>query len=130
VLTGTWTSPTYDLAALEKVRVWGDFRVAFVSSDTTWDGVFPGSITWDDVDPEGTKSWAEIFSATVAAQLQATLRYKVLVGDGWSEIDYFELLCAEVEARYVSVVVTITDPTLDSNLYLKELTLSIYDGPT
>jgi hypothetical protein len=281
VLVGTWTSPTYDLLSIDKVRIWGDFRVDFESSDTTWDGVFPlattgadlitdgafdnwtaddlddwsesncdaaedesgetgsaaqvtvtadtygitqvvtvaaetwymlrgyykntagdtaqiwiidgtnggnipappnldladstssftafnylfetpagcvsigiwlsgktsgdiiwwdtvsllkideaNSTTWEDVDPDTDMSWQEIFAATTAAQLRATLRYKELVGDSWTGIDYFELLCAEVEARYVSVVVTITDPTLDSNLYLKELTLSIYDGPT
>jgi len=280
VLTGDWTSATYDLNSLEKVRIWGDFRVVFESSDTTWDGVFPlattgsdlitdgamdnwtgddlddwtesncdaaedvsgetgsaaqvtvtsdgfgiyqnitvtaetwymlrgyykntvgdtaqiwindltnggyisappnldladetasftafnylfktpascisiriwlsgktngdivwfdtvsllkideaNSTTWEDVDPDTDMSWQEIFSATTAAQLRATLRYKELVGDPWSEIDYFELLCAEVEARYVSVVVTITDPTLDSNLYLKELNMLAYEGP-
>jgi len=280
VLTGTWTSPTHDLSALEKVRVWGDFRVAFESSDTTWDGVFPltttgselitdgafdnwtsddlddwtegancdaaedvagdtgsaakltlsgdnsgiyqditvtadtwyilrgrykntagdtakifvvdrtalkyitpehgfdladsttfddfnylfktpagcttvriwlaaaangdivwydtvsllkvdeaNSVTWADVDSGATKTWQEIFAQTSAAQLQATLRHKVLSGDSWKEIDFFELLCAEVEARYLSVVVTITDPSLDANLYLKELNMLAYEGP-
>ena len=41
-LTGTWESPSYDLgAADQKVRIWGDFRTEFVSTDTTWEGVAP-----------------------------------------------------------------------------------------
>lgn len=281
VLTGDWTSPTYDLNAIEKVRVWGDFRMALVSSNTTWDGVFPlttsapvgelitdgdfnnwsgddpddwtesncdaaedtgesgsaarvtvtsdgyginqtfsvtaeryyvlrgyykntagdmaqiwiadisnggylsspdsldladstsdfsafaytfytpvgctsvrlwlsgatsgdvvwfdsisvqeidtaNSATWDDIDSGADMSWNELFQPLSAAQLNATMRYKQLVGDSWTEVGFFELICSEVEARYISVVITITDPTLDSNLYLKELNMSAYEGP-
>ena len=126
VLTGTWTSPTADLNAIVKVRVWGDFRIGFVSSATTWGGVYAAN-TWATIGL--TKSWSEIFSPTTASQLRATLRYKQLVGDAWSEITFFELLCAEVEAQYVSVVITIVDPSLDANLYLKELNILAYEGP-
>ena len=128
VLTGTWTSTTYDLNAVEKVRIWGDFRISFVSSATTWGGVYAGN-SWETIDSTLTKTWAEIFSPTTASQLLATLRYRDDPGDPWQEITFFELLCAEVEARYISVIVTITDPSLDANLYLKELNMLAYEGP-
>jgi len=126
VLTGTWTSPTADLNAVTKVRLWGDFRIGFVSSATTWAGVYAAN-TWATIGL--TQSWAEIFSPTTASQLLATLRYRDDGGDPWQEITFFELLCAEVEARYISVVVTIIDPSLDANLYLKELNMLAYEGP-
>ena len=87
------------------------------------------TVTWEAIDPAGDMTWTEIFDQTAAAQLKATLRYKELIGDSWTETDYFEILCAEIDAQYVSVVVTITDPTLDSNLYLKELNMAAYEGP-
>ena len=128
VLTGTWTSPTADLNAVVKVRLWGDFIIGFVSSATTWAGVYSTN-TWAAVDATLAKSWAELFSPSTASQLLATLRYRDDPGDSWQEITFFELLCAEVSARYISVVVTIIDPTLDSNLYLKTLNMLAYEGP-
>ena len=130
VLTGSWESPTYDLGAVEKVRLWGDFRHDFSSSDTTWDGVAPSPITWEDLQA-ATRTWEEIFNPTAAGIIQARLKYNDSDSD-WDTapyFDYFEILCAEVECRYVRVVITITDPTLDSNLYLLELNMSAYEGP-
>ena len=130
VLSGTWESPTYDLGAVETVRLWGDFRHSFVSSDTTWDGVAPSPVTWADLGAD-TKSWQEIFSPVAAGIIQARLKYSNTDAD-WdtaSYFDFFEILCAEVQSRYVRVVITITDPTLDANLYLRELNMSAYEGP-
>jgi len=126
VLTGTWTSPTQDLNAVEKVRIWGDFLTAFSASATTWNGVAPGSTTWNDLGAALT--WNEIFEPTEAGQIQATLQYST-DNSNWDEVDFFEILCAEVEARYIKVEITITDPTLDSNLYLKTLNMLAYEGP-
>jgi hypothetical protein len=278
VLTGTWTSPTYDLGAVEIVRVWGNFITTFESSETTWDGVLPlvltgselvtdgefenwtsddlddwsesnadaaetsgetgsaaqvttsaasgyiyqnfavtagkwyrlsgryknaagdvaafglydvtnsawitpdalksledneswadfnhifeaptgcasvqirlgspnngdvvtfeavtvkeidetNSTTWEDVEAD-EKTWNEIFQPSEAGQLRATLQHKVLSGDEWSEVDYFEILCAEVEAQYLRVVIEIVDPTADSHLYVQELSMYAYEGAT
>jgi len=159
VLTGTWESDAYDLGSTEKVRVWGDFLTAFSSSDTTWNGVAPlstqawedlatGSDTWEDVWATSTITWVaeagsnirwndlnvstmtwnEIFGPTSAGQVSAKLKYSE-DDISYSEISYFEILCAEVYARYIKVEVTITDPTLDSNLYLKEINMKAYTGP-
>jgi len=205
VITGTWESPTYDLGAVEKVRVWGDFRTSFVSTDTTWDGVAPldveetidnagavnkggglvgipitghgfsasdvigisgtrnynggytivsettneivitatyvyemfqgteqvaTGILWSGLNAD-TKAWDEIFDPVAAGIIQAKFKYSD-TDSGWSTAPYverFEILCAEVESRYVRVEVTITDPTLDANLYLRELNMLAYEGP-
>lgn len=126
VLVGTWTSPTYDLNAIEIVRVWGDFRTVFESSDTTWDGAAPGSTTWNDLGASLT--WNEIFQPAQAGQLRAKLQHKQLSGDGWSEVSFFEILSTEVEAQYVRVVIEITDPTQDAQLYVKKLNMYAYEG--
>jgi len=126
VLFGTFISPTYDLNAVENVRVWGDFRITFVSTDTTWNGVAPaGGKTWNDL---GLGSWMEIFQPTEAGRVAAILKFSV-DGSNWSSVDFFQVLCAEVTARYLKVEITLTDPTLDSDLYLKELNMVAYTGP-
>jgi len=127
-LNGYWMSPLYDLNSIVKVRIWGDFRIGFVSSATTWAGVY-GANTWEGIDLGLTKSWSETFSPTTASQLTAVLYYKDAAEDDWDTITFFELLSAEVEARYIIVSIDITDPSLDSNLYLKELNMLAYEGP-
>ncbi|RLB61888.1 MAG: hypothetical protein DRH08_13235, partial [Deltaproteobacteria bacterium] len=126
VLTGTWSSGTQDLNAIEDVRIWGDFRMFFESSDTTWNGVAPDPTTWNDLG--ATLSWTEIFNPSVAGKIEAILYYST-DNSNWDEISFFEVLCAEVTARYIKVDITITDPTLDSNLWLKELNMVAYEGP-
>ena len=125
VLSGTFISPTYDLGAVEDVRIWGDFRTVFVSGATTWDGVAPAGRTWNDL---GSGSWMEIFQPTEAGKVEAALKFSA-DGSNWSSVDFFQVLCAEVTARYLKVEIKLTDPTLDSNLYLKELNMAAYTGP-
>jgi len=98
----------------------------FESSDTTWDGVAPGSTTWDDLG--ATLTWNQIFQPSEAGQLRAKLKYKEGVGDAWSEAEFFEILSAEVEARYLQVEIEITDPTADAELHVKELNMYAYEG--
>ncbi|RLB84766.1 MAG: hypothetical protein DRH26_18910 [Deltaproteobacteria bacterium] len=126
VLTGTYTTPTYDLNAIEDVRIWGDFRMYFSSSATTWNGVAPSGTTWDDLG--AALSWMEIFDPEAAGKIQATLKFSE-DNSNWTDVDFFEVLCAEVTARYIKLEITITDPTLDANLYLKELNMLAYEGP-
>jgi len=126
VLTGTYTTPTNDLGAIEDVRIWGDFRMYFESSDTTWDGVAPAPTTWNDLG--SAKAWMEIFNPEAAGKIQATLKFSEN-NSNWTDVEFFEILCAEVTARYIKIEITITDPTLDANLYLKELNMVAYEGP-
>jgi hypothetical protein len=127
-LSGYWISPVYDLNSIVKVRIWGDFRLGFVSSATTWAGLY-ATDSWAYKDDLLTKSWSQLFSPTEASRLTSILYYKEAAEDSWEHITYFELLSAEIKARYITVSVTIVDPTLDSNLYLKELNMLAYEGP-
>ena len=127
VLTGDWTSPQRDLGSIQIVRLWGETATDFRASDTTFDGVGGQTLSFDELGGQ-TKSFFEIFEPTIAGQLQITLQYST-DGSSWNDVERFEILCAEVEARYIRVVVTIIDPTLDSNLYLYALPIKAYTGP-
>ena len=122
VLTGTWTSPEYDLGSIKTVRVWGDFLTAFVASNQTWGGILPGGTTWADIGIS-TKRWYEIFAATIAGQLRAKLKWGDSSGSLTNEASFFELLAPEITGRYVQVEITLTDPTSDSVLYLYKLNM-------
>ena len=113
------------MGAVENVRLWGDFLTDFVSSATTWNGVAPAGTTWNDL---GDRTWSEIFQPTEAGRIDAVLLFST-DNINWSELSFFQVLCAEVTARYIKVEVTITDPTLDSNLYLYALNMVAYEGP-
>ena len=122
VLTGTWTSPEYDMGSIKTVRVWGDFLTAFVASNQTWGGILPGGTTWADIGIS-TKRWYEIFAATIAGQLRAKLKWGDSSGSLTNEASFFELLAPEITGRYVQVEITLTDPTPDSVLYLYKLNM-------
>ncbi|WP_054031251.1 LamG domain-containing protein [Desulfatitalea tepidiphila] len=126
-LVGVWTSPTYDMGALKKVRVWGDFLTVFFSGSNTWAGVLPSPAPWSNVNPSAF-TWGEIFRQLEAARLEAKLLFSE-DGSSWSEVDWFAVLCAEVYARYHRVEIKITDPSADSNLYVYELNMVAYTGP-
>jgi hypothetical protein len=70
----------------------------------------------------------EIFQPTEAGKVEAALKFSA-DGSNWSSVDFFQVLCAEVTARYLKVEIKLTDPTLDSNLYLQELNMAAYTGP-
>ncbi|MCG8638490.1 MAG: phage tail protein [Desulfobacterales bacterium] len=125
VLTGTWTSPKMDLNAVEDVRIWGDFLTVFKSSSTSWAGVAPAGVSWNDL---GTGSWNEIFRPTEAGRVEATLYYST-DNVAFRSVSFFQVLCAEVSARYIYVTVTLTDPALDANIKLRELKMVAYEGP-
>jgi len=122
VLTGTWTSPVYNLGAQKTVRVWGDFLTVFVASNLTWDGVLPGSTTWEQIDIS-EKRWYEIFAATQAGQLNATLKWGDSEESLPNQASFFQILAPEITGQYVQVVVELRDPTPDSVLYLYRLNM-------
>jgi hypothetical protein len=122
VLTGTWTSPEYNLGAVKTVRVWGDFRVDMVDSSQEWSGALAAGKTWTELGL-ALKKWYEIFASTVASQLKATVYWGTSPGSLTNSADFFEICSAEFSAQYVQVVVEITDPALDANLKLKTLNM-------
>lgn len=122
VLTGTWTSAEYDLGSVKTVRVWGDFLTDFVSSTVTWGGVCPSPTEWGDVNA-ATITWAELLAVGNPGDVSATIKWGLSSGSLDNSADFFEILSAEFTARYVQVEVTITDPNLDANMYLRELNM-------
>ncbi len=127
-LVGTWQSATHDLGAVEKVKVWGDFTTDLDSADKKWSSNWTTGVAWP---PAAGTSWANIFTLQASGKLTA----KLLAQDSdsnWSsakEYDFFEMQSAEVENRYLRVEVTITDPNVGSNIFLKELNMYAYEGP-
>lgn len=127
-LSGTWTSPTYDMGSLTTVRVWGSFDTTLIAGSSTWDGVIPTPAKWEAIDI-ASRTWAQIFQPAEAARLEATLQFSE-DGSSWSEVGRFEILCAEVYARYLRIVVRITDFSADTYLYLHPISMSVYTGPS
>jgi hypothetical protein len=122
-LTGTWISPEYDLGSEKIVRVWGDFLTVYVSSETTWGGIFPNLTAWDTKIEENTK-WYELTSPDRASIISAKIRWGTASGVYPNEANFFSILSPEFTARYLQIEVEITDPRVDSNLYLRELNLT------
>jgi len=120
VLTGTWTSPEYDLGSEKTVRVWGDFLTVFTSSATSWEGIFPGATTWADKTDSNIR-WYELTTPDVAAILNAKIKWGTATGVYPFEADFFQILSPEFTARYVQVEIEITDPQTDAQLYIKKL---------
>lgn len=130
ILTGNWQSTTHDLGAVEKVRIWGDFVTDLDTTTDAWNDNFVASTSWDELGLSG--SWASNFSVEQGGKLEAKLLVKDTDSD-WgnpdAEYEFFQYQAIEVEARYVRVDVTITDPNQSSYLYLKELEMKAYEGP-
>lgn len=122
-LTGTWLSPEYDLGSVITARIWGDFIAEFVASTGSWDAIFPGAATWDDVAPAPTK-WYELLAPEYAGRLSAKLYWGDTSGNLANSAEKLELLGIEISARYVQVEITIIDPDADSNLHLKTLNMT------
>jgi hypothetical protein len=122
VLTGTWLSPEYDFGSKIKVRVWGDFLSAFASSDGYWEDVVPVADTWEDLVGSTTR-WSDFLAIVAAGNISAKLYWGDTTGSLTNSADKLEILGIEIEARYVQVEITITDPDLGSNLYLKTLNM-------
>ena len=122
VLIGTWTSPEYDLGSEKTVRVWGDFLTTFISSATSWAGIFPTTTTWADKTDANTR-WYELTTPDVAAILSAKIKWGTATGVYPFDADFFQILSPEFTARYIQVEIEITDPQADANLYIKELNM-------
>lgn len=120
VLTGTWTSPEYDLGALVTVRIWSDFLADFTSPAGTWTSLV-GSANWEDVLIPSTIKWYQFTQPVTSGAVRATIKWGTSSGVYPNSADKFELSSIEFEARYLQVVITITDPTDDANLYLYTL---------
>ena len=117
VLTGTWQSPTYDFGSVKSMKIYGDFITDFHAGGKTWAGLFPG--TWE---AKKNKTWDQILNTEYQGTLTAVLHYG---SAAWNEnsISNFESLAPEIEARYVRVDITLTDPESDANVFVGPLNM-------
>lgn len=120
VLTGTWTSPEYDLGSVKTVRVWSDLLTAFSSPAGTFASIFDTK-TFTEVLVPSTIKFYQLTEPVISGAIRATIKWGTSSGVYPDSADKFELSSVEFEARYIQIVITITDPTVDANLYLKTL---------
>lgn len=123
VLTGFWTSVEYDLGSIKQARIEGDFLTHFHAGTATWANTL-GSKTWAEWGAD-TKTWRALFDMDGSDALSAVLYYGETSPPASSQA-ISAVLSPTVSARYVKVIVTITDPVLDANLYLKDLNMKAY----
>lgn len=122
VLTGTWTSPLYDMGSIQTVRIWGDFLVETVAGAQDWATVFEASDTWGDKVTSTTR-WYQAWAPEVVGGVKAKLIYGT-TSPPTNEITGFELSAPEIEARYVQVEITIIDPNDGTHMCVKELNMT------
>lgn len=107
LLTGTYTSPTYDRGSIVTRRCWPQFDVAFVGTGTTWQDQFDEQDLWTDVFGEDD-TWLTLFGALAAGKIRMRLGYSNN-GTSWSWVDYLESYTAEVSGRYVKFSIELID---------------------
>lgn len=129
-LYGNYLTPEYDMGSIKKFRVFGDFRTAFISPAGSFQSIWPSSYTFYDANPTSTKSFSQLYNIQEAARLDATLYYGITSGSLTNSLKKFEITSPEISARYFQVKIEITDPAVDSNLYLYTLNLKTYTGMT
>ena len=128
-LTGTYTSKVFDLGEGND-----DWYFAYVEASTltigagtVWDDITAsGTLTWDDINAT-TTSWNEAAEINEAPQIGITLKYKVNIGDDWSEAPRMELCSVVAKFRYFQVFITITDPLEPVNALVKNLIVKLYN---
>lgn len=123
VLTGFWTSVEYDLGSIKTARIEGDFLTHFHTGTAKWANTV-GSATWADWGAT-TKTWRALFDMDGSDALSAVLYYGETSPPASSQA-ISAVLSPSVTARYVKLLVYITDPVLDANLYLKDLNMKAY----
>lgn len=122
VLTGTWLSPVYDFSSAQNLRLCGDFINDYESSDSDWSAMLPAATAWEDCLETG-KKWFDVLQPSAGGSVQITLYWGATLPLD-QQADGFELLSAEVYARYMQIKVTITDPNVGSNTYLRAITMT------
>lgn len=121
-LLGSWLSVEYDLGSIKTARIEGDFLTYYVAGTPTWANTV-GTQTWADWATDD--AWKALFDMEAADSLSAVLYYGE-TSPPTNSIAISSVLSPTVSARYVKVKVTINDPVLDANLYVKNLNMKAY----
>ena len=102
--------------------MWGDFVTELIGEGGTWAALFTGTMTWSEVGIEN-KRWNNILTPAVAGSISVKLMWGITSGSLTESVNKLEILSPEIEARYVQIEVTLTDPNVGSNLLLNELNM-------
>jgi len=121
-LLGSWLSVEYDLGSIKTARIEGDFLTYYVAGTPTWANTV-GTQTWADWATDD--AWKALFDMEAADSLSAVLYYGE-TSPPTNSIAISSVFSPTVSARYVKVEVTINDPVLDANLYVKNLNMKAY----
>lgn len=122
VLTGTYTSPVYDIGSVKEVLAYIKTEIAVTGEGSTWDGQISGSTTWNDIN-HSTRSWNNIFALEEAPQVSMRINY----GESSTDltVERSEILTAVIEGRYFQVEIEITDPSTETNALVKHYDLKL-----
>jgi len=124
-LSGTYTSPIYDLGGSGRYLVYVLASIVMLGAGNTWDDVIPNDsvdqTTWDDINIT-TRTWREIFELQDAGRVEIRL-YHGESSPPTSYVDRMEILSTIVTGRYFQVEITITDPSASVNAIVENFTL-------
>lgn len=130
-LTGTYTSPIFDIGAESSNRHLiyiigedtGETDIVIVGEGTTWDDKMPSPTTWNGVNIS-TDSWSEIFDLPGAPSVKMRLYYGSS-SPPTNYVDRMEILSAIIPAsnQYFQVRIQITDPSEQVFAYVEAYTL-------
>ena len=122
VLTGTYTSPEYDLGSSTRVLVYVLADIAVTGVGTTWDDKLPAGTTFGEAGVP-TLTWAELFELTAGCKVTMRIYYGDVSGTLTDYVDRAEILAAIVTGRYFQVQITIEDPAEDVNALVENFTI-------
>lgn len=122
VLTGTYTSPEYDLGSIQTVLAYVIANIVVTGAGTTWGDVIPSPDTWADINIT-TRTWQQIFALEEAPAVQITLKWGTISGSLTYSATRMEVLSALVTGRYFQVEITITDPSAAVNALVEHFVL-------
>ena len=118
-LSGDYTSPVYDMTSIKKCRHWLNYDTVINSTGATWQGGI-GDVVWTTALQSG-ETWVQQFSNVQAGILTMKFFYSE-DNSTWYEINNFQILSCEVQARYLKYQIFITDNDANSYIYVKPCT--------
>lgn len=122
VLTGTYLTPIFDVSTSGRFLAYIIANVAVTGEGSTWNDQFPTGSTWNDI--AAGKRWREIFELVAAPSVKMALLYGT-TSPPTSRVDRMEILSAVVEGRYFQIEIEITDPSLQINALVENLSLKL-----
>ena len=121
IRSGYWESPEIDLTANDLLRFWTAFEWAIDSVvGTSWETLFGGDTEWSWANIlSAGQSWRNAFEFYPSASLYMVLYYKKDGESTWYTAKHFEILSAEVNARYIKYRIYLINRNSQSAIYVK-----------